>query len=300
MNVVGLHKIRFLSFGHIFSSICILILALILSSCATNQSKLPPPVSSCVRLGITCEEEIPKIEKVALFNDVCLEKDAVLSDDYFSINDSKLAESYMLGSAKNYLVKKGYKIEYSGCPFVGAFKSPGLEFKVAENDDAPVKDINPPFYDAGEIQNDFEFKQCVIKAENQILKAVEKSDNDYHILVSLDETDIKCLNLISERTNSEAAMFIFGNGRCVPGGKSFAEAMTTGMITGIATMGMVTYSHWETSYLDTYVGFVDLKNGKLLWSNSTRHKSIDPTDQDYYEKENGWARINLYFVPEKK
>ena len=284
----------------IFSLASLIIFALVLNSCATSRPKLPPPVSSSVRLGVTCEEQIPKIENIAIINDVCITDDAILGEDYFSIDDSKLAESYMLNAAKNYLEGKGYKVSYIEAPFVGAFKSPGLEFKVAENEDAPVKDKNPPFYDAGVIQNDFEFKQCVIKAENQILKVVENSDNNYHISVSLDETDFKCLNLISERTNSEAAMFIFGNGRCVPGGKSFAQAMATGMITGVATMGMVTYSHWETSHLDTYIGFVDLKNGKLLWSNSTRHKSIDPIDQDYYEKENGWARINLYFVPEKK
>jgi hypothetical protein len=205
----------------------------------------------------------------------------------------------MLDSAKKYLEKKGYKIGYSGFPFVGAFKSPGLIFKVAENDDTTVKDKNSPLFDAGEIKNDFEFKQCVINAERTIAKAVENSDNDFHILVSLDETDFNCFNLISERTASEAAIFIFGNSRVVPGGKSFSQAMSTGMLTGIATMGMYTYSRWETSYIDTYIGFVDLKNGKLLWSNSTRHKGIDPIDPDYYERENGWARINLYFVPDK-
>jgi len=273
----------------------LILLILFLSSCATKPR---PPINKFVRLGSTYEERIPQVKNIGIINDVCLVRDAVGSDDYFSIDDSKLAESFMLEGAKVYLEQKGYQVDFQFSPFVCAFKTPEKEFKVADKKGTEVSDRHSPFFTSESLSDDKAYKQTLINAIRQVQLAVEQKQNAPSGIVSFNEKTQKSLKLIAEHTKTETVFFIVGNGVVVPGGKSFGQAVATGVATGVLTLGMVTYSKYDVSYLDTYVGLVDLKNGNMLWSNSFRRKQINPTKQDFYLT--GWAKTALYYIPTKE
>gem|GEM_PF-1622612 len=279
----------------------LILLILFLSSCATKPL---PPINKFVRLGYTYEERIPQVKNIGIINDVCLLRDAVGSDDYFSIEDSKLAESFMLEGAKAYLEQKGYQVDFHFSPFVCAFKAPEKEFKVAESKGAEVLDQRSPFFTSESLSDDKAYNQALIYAIRQVQHAVKQKQNAPSGIVSFDEKTQKSFKLIAEQTKTETVLFIVGDGVVVPRGKSFGQAMATGMITGVITgvlsMGAVSvsYSTYNVSYLDTDIGLVDLKNGNMLWSNSFRQKQINPTKQDFYLT--GWAKTALYYIPTKE
>lgn len=273
----------------------LILLILFLSSCATKPR---PPIIKSVRLGYTYEERIPQVKNIGIINDICLVRDAVGSDDYISIEDSKLAESFMLKSAKVYLEQKGYQVDFHSSPFVCAFKTPEKEFKVADSKGAEVLDQHSPFFTSESLSDDKAYKQSLIYAIRQVQQAVEQKQKAPSEIVLFDEKTQKSFKLIAEHTKTETVLFLIGNGVIVPGGKSFGQAVATGVITGVFTMGMVSYSRYNVSYLDTYVGLVDLKNGEMLWSNSFGWKQVNPIKQDFYLSR--WARTALYYIPTKE
>lgn len=273
----------------------LILLGFFLSACATKPTA---PTKQYVQIGYAYEERIPQVKNIGILNDVCLVRDAVGSDDYFSVGESMLAEAFMLDSAKKYLEQKGYIVDTNLSPFVCAFMTPDKVFKVSDNQGEKVIDRHSPFITSESISNDKEYSKSLIYAITQVLKAVEQKQKAPSDRVFFDDEAIKSFQLIAERTNKETILFLVGRGVIVPGGKSFGQGMATGLLTTIATMGMVTYTHYNVSYLDTYAGLVDLKHGEMLWSNSFRDKKIDPTGNEYYSSR--WANTALYYIPTRE
>jgi len=272
-------------------SLFIIILSLLLSSCATA------PTKRFVRTGPNYKQSISKVTEVAIINDVCIWRDNVGSDDYWSIKDSQIAESFMLEGAKEYLRQKGYHIVFQISPFVGAFKKPEMLFRVAQREGAKILNKHPPFYISESLNTDEPYKQALIKVIRQVLQSVEQEKLPPSE-VFLSKADIQqSLDIIANRIGADTALFLIGNGVIVSKSKSVAQAIATGILTTALTMGMFTYSQWNVSYLDTFVGLVNLKTGEVLWSNSLRLEGGDLTDRKYYLKR--WAQNLLYHIPSR-
>ncbi|MCP4709722.1 MAG: hypothetical protein GY869_13955 [Planctomycetes bacterium] len=59
------------------------------------------------------------MDSVGIISDFLILKDASGSDDYYVVEESKLAESRLLEGARAYLEGKGYGIRYMLSPYVG-------------------------------------------------------------------------------------------------------------------------------------------------------------------------------------
>ncbi len=86
--------------------------AILVSSCAV-------PTKGGIRTGPIFDEEVVAVDSVGIISDFLILKDASGSDDYYVVEESKLAESRLLEGAKAYLEGKGYGIRYMLSPFVG-------------------------------------------------------------------------------------------------------------------------------------------------------------------------------------
>lgn len=267
----------------------VVIFALLFSSCANV------PTKQFVHTGPTYKQSMPKIARVAIINDVCIARDAIGSDDYFSIEDSQVAESFMLAGAKEYLQQKGYEVVLQQSPFVGAFKKPDTLFKVAQREGTEVSDKYSPFYISDSLLTDEPYKQALIKVITQVLQSVEQQESSPSEVFLSKENMQKSLDVIAKRTDADIVLFLIGQGVIVPKGKSVAQGITTAAITTALTLGWFTYARWNVSYLDTYAGLVDLKTGEVLWSNSFRHEGGGFTDREYYSKQ--WPTSLLYHIP---
>ncbi|MBA3028731.1 MAG: hypothetical protein FP816_07970 [Desulfobacteraceae bacterium] len=271
-----------------------ILMFLLLSSCATKPKA---PIKDFVRTAASSEESLARVETIGIINDVCLVRDITGNDDYVSIEDSKLAEAHMTKSACAYMEQKGYTVKVHLSPFVGGFKTPDKETKVADCKGGDVTMHGAPFYTHDTIREDKPFQESLIHSIRKALAAVDQMKKSPSEAISFDDETQKYLKHIADHENIDTALFIIGNGVIVSTGKSVGQAVATGMLTGILTMGMVTYSKYDVSYLDSYIVLVDLKSGKMLWSNSFRKKQIDPTEEEFYTK--NWAATALYHLPNK-
>jgi len=269
--------------------IAILTPLLLIASCV--------PTRQFVRTDPTYEQSLPKIVKIGVVSDVCIARDAVGSDDYISIEDSKAAESSMLAGAKEFLTQKDYEIVFQESFFVGAFKKSEMSFKVAQRGGAEVSESNPPFYFSESLSTDEAYKQALIKVISKAQQSIEQKElmPSYVFLSSGNMQE--SLDMIAKRTNVDAILFLMGNGMLVPVGKSVAQGVATGVLSTALTLGMVTYYQYDVSWLDTYAALIDLKTGHVPWTNSLRLTQGNIISQDYYT--NRWSKEVLYHFPKK-
>lgn len=287
-----------------------LLLILLLSSCATNPAK--KPAQKLIN--------IPQVKSIGIISDICLERYNVIANDYFSIEDSKLAEQYILESTKKHLEQKGYKVNFTIYPFVCSFKSSDEAFKVAKKEGANVSDAYSPFYISELFDNDKEYEYALITVITQAHKS--SSTTLAKKLSSSNEKIQESLKIIAERTNTETLLILTGEGEIVSTRKLVMQAITnfsSSSLYGIASQasllsivsipiilggGIISGAIFDdrdliqdVSYLNLDLNLIDIKNVKLLLSMSSYNKRIDPIDRDFYIGESSYL---LSPIPDRK
>ncbi|MFQ5965798.1 MAG: hypothetical protein ACE5KZ_16115 [Candidatus Scalinduaceae bacterium] len=261
------------------------------------------PTDLNIRTQRYIQERLSNANTVAFVTDACIEQDASIKEDYIVIEESKTAAKLMLEHAKQYLeVEKGYDIQFSTTPFIGAFKDPQMNYHVAPNVGDKVKEVKIPFYCDQLIISESEFRDALVKVIravfNSVRKKIERQKGTYPTPLPIEEDIQADFTVIRDKCSSDFLIVLVANGRKVPMGKSFAEGMVTGMVSGLLTGGPshshVSVQSWHVSFLDTYVGVLDLSRGEVVWSNSLRHK-INPTNEKFYTK--NWALDLLFHLP---
>ena len=106
------------------------------------------------------------------------------------------------------------------------------------------------------------------------------------------------LSIISSRTKAKILFVVLGDGRMVSGSKKFAKGLTTAVATTALTAGYVTVAKWDVSFIDSYVGVLDLEKGEIIWTNSGKMQDVNLTKQDFYQSK--WPESFLYHFPEKE
>lgn len=250
------------------------------------------PTKTFVRTTTDNETFISKTEHVGIINDVCLELDPLFKKDYVLLDDSKVAASYMVNEAKSYLEKKGYTVDYSLSPFVGSFLPHDDIYRLADEKGGEIRVVNPPFYfdDADSIEDAY------LNAMMHILNEVYYTmSNNYNPVFTSEPALKESLNVIANYTGEDKIMFIIGNGKVVPVGKTLLQGVTLGVLTALVTFGTITYYFYDVSNFNTYVMLLDLHTGEMLWSNSMNIMDNDPRTAAYYEK--CWSKNLLYYYP---
>lgn len=277
------------------SLIILTILLFSISACAVNPSK------GFVKTHPESDLKFNRVSQISIIADACLFRDNIGDNDYWAVQESRLAAKLMLNASKSYLENKGYHVKYLQTPFVGAFMNMEMLFKVKETDGGNVLEKKPPFYESDILSQNKEFKEALLKVVPKIAATV----NDYSVL-----TDVCCagadvrdaMNIISKNVGGDATLFLIGHGKIVSAGKQIAQGVATGLVTAVLTLGMVSVAHYETSISVTYAVLVDNNSGEILWSNFVQLKA-DPTEQGYYDAENAvfdsWPKNTLYHLPSK-
>ena len=91
---------------------------------------------------------------------------------------------------------------------------------------------------------------------------------------------------------------IQGNGSIVSGWKQAGQDIGTAVVSSVLTMGMVTVTKHNVSFLDSYAALVDLQTVEVLWSNSLRMEGWNPANPSAFKKFQ-WAHHVLYWLPPK-
>lgn len=267
----------------------LLFLLLLIHSCTSAPSK------KSIRTGPSYEQYMSQVKRIGIISDVCIARDAVGTEDYFSIEDSKTARAFMSDAAKKYLEGKGYQIDFQFSPFVCAFKEPDKVFKVAESKGKDVTDMSPPFFADDSLKDDEKYKQQLVRVIRQIQNSIAQL-NKPHSETFLFEKDMQeNLKEISERTSIEVILFLIGDGIIVPRGKSFAKGLPGAILLPLA---LPIYLTFDYSNVHSYAVMINVKNGDMLWSNSFLDYDINPVNQDYYYKE--WSRKMFYYLHNNK
>ena len=255
------------------------ILAFLLSGCADYGSN-----KQVVRIGPSQYTKILNQKRVAIIADVGLRRNDNTAGSYFSINDSKTSAQSMIESAKTYLTTNGYDVIFAEAETIGSYLEAADSIKFAAEKGGRVGEMFPPLFVAESLETDPIYRQSLTKMIHSTLNEVGQKTKPSSDVWSYN-ADIKdALRVISQKTGANAILFLVGNGSIVSGGERVAQQIVTGLITGILTQGMLVYTQWNISFLDTYAALVDTETGELLWSKSLRLKGKEFTDRNSYSK----------------
>jgi hypothetical protein len=106
------------------------------------------------------------------------------------------------------------------------------------------------------------------------------------------------MTTVAEHTGGDATLFLVGHGVIVSAGKQLTQGISTGLLTAALTLGMVSVSRYNVSFMDSFAVLVDNTTGEILWSNAMRLKGDGFTDKSYYD-EARWPTRMLYHMPSK-
>ena len=87
---------------------------------------------------------------------------------------------------------------------------------------------------------------------------------------------------------------VIARGVIVSGGKEIGEALATAAVSTVMTGGLFTIVASHVSFLDSYVGIINLRTSELMWCNSLRLKG-DPSSQHFYNGK--WSNQLFYYIP---
>jgi nucleotide-binding universal stress UspA family protein len=266
------------------------ILSLLLASgCAT-----PPPTANYIRKGKSFSKTMPQVNRVAVLVDATVAYDRVGEKDYFVLEDSKVAAQNILEDAVSSLQAKGYKVVFSEWPFIGSFKSSDTPMQIAESRGEEPTSRNPPFFTSQSLAADEDYKAALIKVIYQMVQAVEQKGALPTEQFRTEPGIPNALEAIAEQTHSDYVLIAAGNGVIVSGGKQVGQEIGTTLLSSVMTLGVVSVSKRNISYLDSYVALIDSQSQEIVWSNSLR-QTINPGKAKSYRGK--WARNLLYYLP---
>jgi hypothetical protein len=263
----------------------------VLSACSSV------PVKHAVHVCPDSDTKLARINSISIVADVCLFRDVLGDDDYWSVQESQLAKKHMLEAAKTYLMAKGYAVSSVQAPFVGSFKNKEKPFRFAEEKGGEIREKIPPLAEADDLAGKPEYRQALLNVIPELLKSRGASQNLPTACCSSGEMK-EHVGIIGSHAGGDATLFFVGHGAIVSAGKQLAQGLGTGLLTAALTLGTVSVYRYNVSWLDTYAILVDSTTGEILWSNAMRQRGDGFTDADYYDTEK-WPKRILYYLPSK-
>lgn len=267
---------------------------LVILSCAVQP---PPPPNVNVRKVPGYEESVSQISSLGLVCDAAIVQDVIAGEDYYCVDGSNAAASFMASAVTQYLESEGFKIEWQAFPFVGAFMPPDSAFKVADQEGSAVTDRRSPFFVAGTLSEGAlrEDLETLILSVSEALTEDEPRRSE--VFAARAERHRRWA-AVADKSGQGYLLVILGHGGNVPRKKTFAQSFCTGCLTGLATGGLLSVSTCQKSYLLSSAAMVDLKKGQLLWSNVMATRGGNPFERCYYAEQ--WARPLLYHLPSRE
>jgi hypothetical protein len=271
-------------------SLAVAVFATFLAGCETTY-----PNKAFVRRGPNYRASMPEVDRLGVFIDAAVLYDRV-STNYYDIEDSQAAIANLSQETEADLRAKNYDIAQVDFPFVASFKAADGSFPVAQGRKDDPSPRNSPFFLKEEIKNDPNYQEALIAASRSVLEALQNRGEFPTETLRSSSNTLAALSTIRAQKNLRYLLIIQGNGNIVSGGKQVGQEIGTSLVSSLLTMGMVTVSARNISWLDTYASLLDLQNSEVLWSNSLRLAPFNPANPDHY-KSRQWAHNVLYWLP---
>jgi hypothetical protein len=266
---------------------------ILISACAAI------PDNRFVHTGPNHDALLPNVRKVAVIADVCLLRNVVAGDKYWSVKDSRAAAQHMAESAKTVLKAKGYEVVLAEAPLVGSFKNPGRPLRYMPEEGGDVREMPPPLFVAEGLASDPARRASLLKIMPWAAAAVAQRDKP--------PSDICCTHgdlkeaaaNIAKASGADAILLLMGHGINMPLGSPIAQEATTELVKFVLSLslGMVSSSDYRVSVLDSYTALVDASTGEILWSNYSQRQNDVFTEKEFYDRI--WLFNNLYLLPSK-
>lgn len=264
---------------------------LVILSCAVRPPPPPPPDVN-VRKVPGYEESVGQINSLGLVCDAAIVQDVIAGEDYYCVDGSNAAASFMASAVTQYLESEGFKIEWQAFPFVGAFMPPDSAFKVVDQKGSAVTDRRSPFFVAGTLSEGAlrEDLESLIVSVSEALTEDEPRRSE--VFAARAERHGRWA-AVADESGQRHLLIVLGHGGNVPRKKTFFQSCFTGCMTGPLPV-----SFYQSSHLLSSAAMVDLKNGQLLWSNVMATRGGNPFKRSYYAEQ--WARPLLYHLPSRE
>lgn len=198
--------------------------------------------------------------------------DACIFEDALSFDDSLSVKKHMADAAKIYFEGKGYNhVDILASSVCSLSKNDSNN----DLDDAHNKAI-----------------KYVIKYTAENIK-IEKNNKEAYENLIVDPYLLAKLNEIKKENNASHVLILLSNGKIVSKASSIIQGVAIGVITTVLTAGLLTYSQWSVSAMQTSAALIDIEKQKILWSYSSKTKGGGFTESNYYSS-GAWHDTFLY------
>jgi hypothetical protein len=310
-----------------------LTLSLLLSSCA---SKKDVPFTQPVVMDVSAATP-SAVTTVGVITEACILRDDPATD-YWVVEDSRSAASYMLASVEAAISRQGYRVGFRASPFVGSYLPAGepAEVVTCMGDDRTIK--TPPFYVSPEAAKDEAYEKAL---RNLISLVAEQDVQGGRPLrppaTELgDSTSVGVPNwaLLRDRVGTDYLLVAASTGTSVSGVKQTGQSCVSSCLS-VAVSAVVdalcsavsgaisdaicsggtsvevgaSSSDTEPSVeidvvtpgtLRSAAIMFDLTTGEKVWTSTMTYVDIDPTGESFYEREWGWSVIQSVALPPKQ
>jgi hypothetical protein len=267
----------------------LLLTALSNSGCAPNL-----PNKSFVQHDPAYNQAMPAVDRMGLFVDAAVAFDG-MGGRFFDIKDSRTAMVDLAQNAQADLQAKGYEVAFVETPFVAGFLE-GPPVPAAADRDTDPRPMPAPFQTEDYINKDPAYRDALETTSRQVIKAVQSHDKPANDTLQSDPAAKAALAILAEKKHIRYLFVVQGNGVIVSGAKQTGQVVGSAIIIGVLSLGTMSGSSHNVSFLDSYVSLIDLKTAEVIWSNTFRIPNFNPADADDYQHLQ-WAHQVLHWLP---
>jgi hypothetical protein len=280
---------RMMSKGRLPTWVLSLAMLVALGGCGVPTK---PPVRDYVRVTPSFHGPLDHAQSIGLITDAVITFDSVGSR-YITLDDSRTVASSVLADARHFVESKGYQVKFAETQTVGGFLEKEVHEKSAQTRGAEVTETVFPVM-SGEVYADTGYRDAFRRVLRHVMLATISKGEIPAEQFRADAQIPESLRIITNQRQVDYLAVVLAKGVIVSGGKQMGQTLATGLISTVMTAGLITATRHDISYLDSYVGVINVKTGELEWCNSLRLNG-DPSKPEFY-KEDHWSATVLYYL----
>ena len=253
---------------------------------------------------------VPFVPSVAVVVDVAISRDELTTGDYYVLDESRGASSWMLDAATTTLEARNYHVSYTVAPFVGGFLGDGDLADVATEIGRTPWPRSSPFFVSPAVDSDTAYTDALLAVVRRVASVGVRGVDP---LVTYADPTVLAQpdwSLLYERLGTDYVLVAVAEGVSVSGGKevsgacfsscfSMALSVLISAICSSVTGADVEPDFEECAELEietlstlrSVVQMFDTQTGAVVWTGTMAYSEINPLSRSFYVTE--WAPSQL-------